>query len=253
MDQEVVALIGETVHKINIPNNDMELFDGIYWGDVCTLFTPAYWKALEWIEKENKAYRDHRLGQTLSEEIAACLLGGYGIPSEIGLAAYYQVRDLGLLSRCPSLNECYTALAEPLKLKNKTVHYRFAKQKAYYLYCALVRLSETEPPIFDDLMFRSWLLDFEGIGYKTASWITRNWLGSDRVAIIDIHIHRAGILTGLYNLKDSPAKNYLSMEERFIKFANALDIKASDLDALIWRHMKQTSGLVIQLIQKKTN
>lgn len=250
MAQEIVALIGSTTYKVNIPDPNVELFDGVYWGETCTLFTPAYWKALACIEKENKIRRNHRMGQTLSEEIAACLLGGYGIPSEVGLAAYNRVKDWGLLSRCPSAKECYMALAEPLKLKNKTVRYRFAKQKADYLHLALMRLAETEPPLSDDLLFRSWLLNFEGIGYKTASWITRNWLDSACVAIIDIHIHRAGILAGFYNQKDSPAKNYLSMEERFIKFARALDIKPSDLDASIWWQMKQANGLVLQLMGK---
>lgn len=253
MTQKLVSLINGAFCEIKLPDHEVELFDGICWGDACTLYTPAYWKTLSWIEEENKTQHSHRLGQTLSEEITACLLGGYGIPSEIGLAAYFRVKESGLLLKCPSAKECYYALAEPLKIKNKTVRYRFARQKADYLSRALIRLAQTDAPPADDLLFRSWLLDFDGIGYKTASWITRNWLCSDRVAIIDIHIYRAGILAGFYNRNDSPTKNYLSMEDRFIKFANALEIKASDLDALIWRHMKQTNGLVIQLMQKKSS
>jgi thermostable 8-oxoguanine DNA glycosylase len=251
MTRKNVSIKRELVEKNNIPNPDEEIFEGVFWGDTCALFTPAYWKAIYQIEKENKtAISNHRLGKTLSEEVAACLLGGYGIPSEIGLAAYSRVKERGLLNKAPTFEECYEALAEPLKIGHKTVRYRFAKQKADYLHCALKRLSESKPPLSEDLELREWLLGFKGIGYKTASWITRNWLGSDQVAIIDIHIHRAGLLAGFYNQKDSPSKNYLSMEERFIKFAQVLEIKASDLDALIWRQMKNTNYLVLQLLQQ---
>ncbi len=111
-------------------------------------------------------------------------------------------------------------------------------------------LSQNQPPTEDDLEFRRWLLQLGGIGPKTASWITRNWLRSDRVAIIDIHIQRAGLLMGLYNLKQSPAKEYFDMEDRFLAFANCLGVKASILDALIWRRMKDAGSLVFTLIER---
>ena len=43
---------------------------------------------------------------------------------------------------------------------------------------------------------RDWLLAIPGIGPKTASWIVRNRTGSSAVAIIDVHILRAGTSAG---------------------------------------------------------
>jgi endonuclease III len=45
---------------------------------------------------------------------------------------------------------------------------------------------------------RQLLLSIEGIGPKTASWIVRNVMGSDDVAIIDIHILRACTGMGVF-------------------------------------------------------
>ncbi|MDZ3993341.1 hypothetical protein PspTeo4_24872 [Pseudomonas sp. Teo4] len=47
-------------------------------------------------------------------------------------------------------------------------------------------------PLHSGRALRDWLLELPGIGYKTASWVARNWLDADDVAILDIHILRAG-------------------------------------------------------------
>jgi thermostable 8-oxoguanine DNA glycosylase len=143
----------------------------------------------------------------------------------------------------------YEALSSPLDVQGRQIRYRFAPQRSDYVSSALVKLSEIEAPIDDDLAFRQWLLDFRGIGPKTASWITRNWLNSEKVAIIDIHIQRAGLLMGLFKTDESPARNYFKMEERFLAFANNIGVRASLLDALIWRQMKDAGSMVFQLLR----
>jgi N-glycosylase/DNA lyase len=83
----------------------------------------------------------------------------------------------------------------------------------------------------------------KGIGLKTASWITRNWRDSDRVAVIDIHIQRAGQHIGLFK-NESPSKNYFEMEQRFLVFADILGARASELDTIMWSHMKNWGRLI---------
>ena len=232
-----------------LPSAKEEVLRGVYWGDCAFIFTPAYWKTLAWITGEAKA-EHHRLGNNLTEEIAACLLGGYGIPSEVGLAAFHQIKNYGILDGSyHTSDKIYEVLSRPLLCGNKSIRYRFAEQKSRYLSKALKKLCESNMPIDDHRAFRHWLLEFDGIGYKTASWITRNWLSSDEVAIIDIHIHRAGILIGLYSAADSPSRNYLSMEERFLAFAQTINVEASQLDALIWREMKNAGNIALRLLK----
>ncbi|WP_198137890.1 hypothetical protein [Verminephrobacter eiseniae] len=37
----------------------------------------------------------YKLGRTLAQEVAACLLGGHGIPAPVGLAAYKRLHERG--------------------------------------------------------------------------------------------------------------------------------------------------------------
>ena len=76
-------------------------------------------------------------------------------------------------------------------------------------------------------------------------------MSSDSVAIIDIHIYRAGLLMGLYHSSETPAKHYFKMERRFLEFANAIGVRASILDALIWRQMKDAGNMALDLIRSQ--
>jgi hypothetical protein len=78
-------------------------------------------------------------------------------------------------------------------------------------------------------------MSLPGIGPKTASWIARNWLDADDVAILDIHIMRVGQVIGLFPLEQTVERHYMALEERFLRFAELLDVRASELDAIIWR------------------
>jgi N-glycosylase/DNA lyase len=251
MSQEIEMSVRGVLKRFSLPNHYEPVLPGVTWGHHYATFTPAFWATQAWLDQDDGTYSNFRIGDTLKEEVAACLLGGYGIPAEVGLAAFYRVRDDGLLDdTAPSEELLCKTLSTPLIIGNRSVHYRFASQRSKYLSKALEMLAQTQPPMDDDLAFRQWLLGLSGIGPKTASWITRNWLKSDRVAIIDIHIHRAGLLMGLYNLGQSPSREYFHMEDRFLAFANCISVKASLLDALIWRRMKDAGSLVFKLIER---
>jgi thermostable 8-oxoguanine DNA glycosylase len=77
-----------------------------------------------------------------------------------------------------------------------------------------------------------------GIGPKTASWIVRNWTGTDEVAILDVHVIRAGQLIGLFPKHIRLPRDYSALEARFLEFSHALKVRASLLDAIIWREMR---------------
>lgn len=108
------------------------------------------------------------------------------------------------------------------------VRYRFAKQKARYLAAALQKLSTEHPPLSSGRALRDWLLDVPGIGYKTASWVARNWLDADDVAILDIHILRAGLLGKFFESNLTVERHYLQLEEQFIRFSKGLGVRASN-------------------------
>ena len=78
------------------------------------------------------------------------------------------------------------------------------------------------------------MLSFEGIGPKTASWIVRNHMGSDDVAIIDVHVLRACHRMKLFPNEISLPRDYRALEESFLNFANAIKVRASLLDAVMW-------------------
>lgn len=231
-----------TVYSFALPNPDNEVMPGVRWGSHEQLFTPAYWAVQSWIHERAGNPFQTRLGNTLSEEIAACLLGGYGMKAEVGVAAFEKLRDLGFLSRNGVTHlEIAKVLEEPLRVNGGTVRYRFATQRSRYLSETLNRVAKEEPPT-EDLSLRSWLLQFPGIGLKTASWITRNWRQSDEVAIIDVHLFRACRMMGLFE-SQTLGPHYLKMERLFIEFAKALRVRTSQLDALIWCQMRTWGSL----------
>jgi N-glycosylase/DNA lyase len=252
MAQTIVAGPADSSQRLNLPDPSEEVMDGVLWGQHYALFTPAYWATMAWYDTFEEQRIGYRIGHTLTEEVAACILGGYGIPAEVGWAAFYRIRQAGLLEQSqPETEPFVQLLREPLLVDGRRVRYRFASQKSRYLSAALSKLQTESPPIDDDLAFRNWLLNLEGIGPKTASWITRNWLQSDNVAIIDVHIHRAGLLMGLYNRADTPAKNYFAMERKFLDFSRQIKVKASTLDALIWYEMKHAGTMALDLVKKR--
>ena len=193
----------DEILELELPPPDTRLLDGINWGRFDEFFTPAFWKGQAWICGRKQRHQQYRLGKTLLEEAAACVLGGHGMPAEVGVAAFYHLSRCGFFAtgRAASVDEgdLEMALMVPLVCGQRQVRYRFPRQKARCLAPLLRSLAVDPPPVSDHNTFREWFLSFQGIGPKTASWITRNWLDSDSVAILDVHIHRAGVLCGIFH------------------------------------------------------
>jgi N-glycosylase/DNA lyase len=233
----------------SFPDADVRLTDDVVWGSYDVLFTPAFWK-IQYHLSDFPKTNSHRLGSTILEEIVACLLGGYGLPSELGLLAFQRLRNRQLIKRNVTEIEVRSALGEPFEREDgRHVKYRFYNQKAKFVAALMEREDLDNIPLDDDLLLRKWLLSVRGIGPKTASWITRNWLGSERVAILDIHLVRAGILAGIFPDDVDVTKSYFEMETKFINFCQALDVKPSNLDALIWWKMKRSNRLALSFLK----
>jgi len=137
---------------------------GVYWGraeelgTVAFWYTQAHWAALS---GDTAVHGPHALGRTLEEEVAACVLGGYGIPANVGLAAFDAVCADGLLDQRtdveqPSFEESLRAtLPRPLCMDGRSVRYRFAAQRARRLAAALAVLARESPSdALSDVAFR---------------------------------------------------------------------------------------------------
>lgn len=230
------------------PAPEEEVMPGVQWGRFDVLFTPAFWAGRVWLSTIDGEQRTHRLGQSLREEIAACLLGGFGIPAEVGLAAFARVRQRGLLEREPTVAELLTALREPLHIGNRSIRYRFASQKATYLAGALRQANTIAQPA-DDVAFRDGLAEMPGIGLKTASWITRNTRDSDAVAILDIHVCRACEIAGVFEPGVKVARAYRRLEAQYLAFAAAIGARSSLLDSIMWENMRRLSRWIPRHIE----
>lgn len=224
--------------QILMPNADTEVVPGVLWGLPEEIFSPAFWKYQSQLKREKGEHCDYQLGRTLLEEVSVCLLGGYGMPAELGLAAFHRLRDEGLLDGFATRSEIKSALSRPFQIKGRARKYRFISQKAEYLSSALSQLRDVTLSE-DHRASRDYLTTIKGIGPKTASWVIRNYLGSDDVAILDVHIVRAGVTAGLFKMNANPSTSYYQLEEKFLSFCQALDEPASLLDSIMWDFMRR--------------
>lgn len=238
--QVMHGVFGTDIRSLELPSPDADVLPGVAWGNFDVLFTPAFWAGRMWLHAETNTPSTFRLGSTLAEEVVACLLGGHGLPAAVGLAAYERLKSVSMCAGTPTAQAIEEQLLRPLTVQGRQIRYRFPRQRASFVARALGVLARTQVPD-TDLALRNFLISLPGIGPKTASWITRNWLGSDRVAIIDIHIQRAGVLAGFFKPAWTPARHYRILEEQFLIFAQALGVKASLLDNLIWQEMRVLS------------
>ncbi len=252
MKQRMEALLGDQLHALELPAPSEDVIAGVKWGQFDHIFSPAFWYSRVWYQRALAHTVVYRLGENLAEEIVACLLGGYGLPAEVGLAAFQRLKQRGLFSR-PRFSESRieSALMEPLPIRGRQVRYRYPKQRSHFIAEALKRLSSEPTPLADDLALRAWLLTFKGVGPKTASWITRNFLDSDNVAILDIHIYRAGVLAGVFRPEQNVVRDYNDLEARLIQFARALNVRLAVLDTLMWSEMRQMSSFAIEALRNR--
>jgi N-glycosylase/DNA lyase len=208
------------------------------WGKPHHLGTACYWVEQARRKPGNSGYA---LGTSLREEVAACLLGGHGMPARVGLAAFDAVRSAGLLEdRCrPTSDDIETVLRRPLRPSGvvKPVLYRFPRQRALRLAFCLAELARENPPV-EALALRDWLMRLPGIGPKTAAWIARNRTGSDDVAIIDIHLRRAGLAAGFFSPHWRLPRDYGAFELGFVAVARLGGVPTAALDAYIWDELQ---------------
>lgn len=248
MTQTAAVLAGPVVVKVDLPPPDSDALPGVPWGAIEAFPSPAYWTYQVIARRISGAQLRHRLGSTLTEEVAACLLGGHGIPASVGIAAFQKLRSRGVLNGQPTESELLGLLSEPLDIDDRQVRYRFARQKARYLSVALSRLALEHPPLTSGRALRDWLVQLPGIGFKTASWVARNWLDADDVAILDIHILRAGALARFFHEEFTVERNYLELEEQFLRFSEAIGVRPSELDAVMWHEMMSSPRTITQLM-----
>lgn len=243
------ALVHGAPCSLDLPPPAERVVPGVRWGAFDELFTPAFWAGRVWMQGAEQQAHVHRLGKSFAEEVAACLLGGYGIPAEVGLAAFERLRAAGLLARTPSSREVEAALDAPLQVGAGLARYRFARQKSGYLAGCLAALNAAPGLPEGDRELRGFLAELPGIGPKTASWITRNWRDSDAVAILDVHICRACILAGVFPSGSDPARDYFGLEARFLAFSEALGTRASMLDSVMWQVMRRLGPIAVRTRQ----
>ncbi|MCQ1779401.1 hypothetical protein NOJ05_19515 [Neorhizobium galegae] len=226
------------IEEIVLPSHLDEVMPGVQWGAFDDLFTPSFWKYQSEAQARKQRYSSHKLGETLLDELAVCLLGGYGIPAEMGMRAFDRLSNARLLDGEATEAEILAVLSEPFQDGGKARKYRFAKQKASYLSRSL-RMAKGVELAASAREIRDQLLNMPGIGPKTASWIVRNHLDSDDVAIIDVHLHRACVMMNVFESASDPTRDYYILEELFLKFAKAIKVRASVLDAVMWDFMRR--------------
>ncbi len=241
--QKVTTFRNGVIEALDLPSPDADVLPGVPWGRFDEFFTPAFWRARLWIDGENSVLGNYKLGKNLREEVAACLLGGFGMPAEVGLAAFQRLNDDGLLDGTASAASIEDVLRTPLDIRGRKIRYRYPKTKSRFLALAMLRLNSEAAPNSCPRSLRNWLMSFEGIGPKTASWITRNVMESDQVAVLDVHILRAGTLMGLFDPSDDVTRDYFRLEDRLVSFATALGVRLSKFDSVLWCYMRQLNTL----------
>lgn len=249
MNQCGAVMLGAATVQIELPPASCEVVPGVNWGRIDAFPSPAYWTYQVLARRAQGTRINFKLGGTLREEVGACLLGGHGIPATVGIAAFADLKRRGAFQDgAPDEGTLYDWLSEPITIDGRSIRYRFAKQKAKYLAAALARLDCETPPCRSGSELRTWLLDIPGIGLKTASWVARNWLDADDIAILDIHLLRAGLLAGFFPRDLSVERHYLELEALFLEFSRGLGVRASELDAVIWWEMMSSRETVQRLM-----
>jgi N-glycosylase/DNA lyase len=243
VDGGAIEAISPLVLEREIPLEDpgplISLRVGAYalslrWGQPHLLSTCAFW-----IDQTRQRGRSssYRLGQDLSEEVVACLLGGFGVPAEVGLGAFKALREEGLIgaSPPPTPGQIEAVLCGPIAVlgRRHPSRYRYPRQRAERISTALRLLAEGDIPS-SPLALRDWLVQIPGVGPKTASWVVRNHTGADCVAIIDIHVQRAGLAAGFFDDSWRLPRDYELFERSFLAIARLGGVSAAALDACIW-------------------
>lgn len=253
MSQTLHYWEGDTEIRRDMPDADIEVIPGVRWGEHCALFTPAYWLSQLWMGGLDQVKRSpYQAHGTLNEELVFCMLGGYGITAELATAAFEVCRDAQLISDLETSADMWAKqLLLPLIVNGKQQKYRYPMQKAIYIADAMAHLQKNSLAELNGRELRDALLKIRGVGPKTAGWVARNFLDTDEVAILDIHLIRAGQLCGVFSTGQRVERDYFEMEARFIDFCKALTARPAVLDCLIWNQMRTYGRLALDALDSK--
>lgn len=237
--QEYWVGVGESAQQVQLPSAEWEIMPGIKWGRAETPDTPAYW-AIQCRLEENPLHGYINSSGNLVEEIGFCLLGGFGITAEINEAAFTRLRAEGVfdLEAIWAEKDIRGLLTQPLDVQGRMVRYRFPNQRAKRISNMRKRLCLSTFDGLSEEELLSALSKLDGIGPKTAAWIVRNHCASDKVAILDIHVIRACKRIGIFPEEIKLPRDYSKLQETFLDFADQLQIRASVLDAVMWKDMR---------------
>ena len=205
------------------------------WGRFDAFGTAAYW-----VNQAARGQYSARLVRSchradLLSETVFCLLGGFGVTAESATAAHRAVRQLLAARPLPTAEEISNVLLRPMS--NGLGRYRFPHQRGERIAAALRKL-RTEAPPSDPQDLREYLLNFGGIGPKTAAWIVRNVTDSARVAIVDIWLDRALTHVGVFRPEWDLATHYYRYEEAFLQYAARGDVLPGALDLCVWEQAR---------------
>lgn len=205
---------------------------GFAWGEPWRIGTAAFWVD----QCRQREAADLRLGGDLFEEVVACLLGGWGIPGDVGVAAFDRLRSEGLLAPPPCAEAIESLLRAPFVLsgRRRPIRYRFPQQRAARIVGAAAVLESVDPPS-EPLTLRHWLAErVPGVGLKTASWIVRNLTAEAPIAVIDVHVRRAGVGAGFFHPDWQLPRDYLLFETAFVEVAKRGGVFPGHLDHAVW-------------------
>ena len=240
--QTLKVVQGDELRVVLLAGPGEDVIPGIRWGDAAELLTPAYWAL-------RSSLRDTALDEvagpalTLVEEVAFCLLGGFGVTAEMAQAFFERLRLEGMFEAgaAPTEAELRSLLDERLSIGKRLSKYRYPAQRARRLASELPLLSAERFRTSDPLRLREELLTLEGVGPKTASWIVRNWLQANDVAILDIHVVRACQIMKVFPAEVCLPRGYAQLEGRFLEFARGIGVSPAKLDAIMWSEMRTFS------------
>jgi hypothetical protein len=102
-----------------------EIVPGVPFGRPEWVPSPAFWLSLAsqgWTDDERYVSEP---GSPLADDVAFCILGGYGIRMEVNQAAWDRLKAAGALT--PPVDEATieALLLEPLSVLGRSVRYRF--------------------------------------------------------------------------------------------------------------------------------
>lgn len=223
------------------------ILPGVRYGRPDELLSPAYWamRCTSFDASKTDSLSRHI---TLAEEVGFCLLGGFGVTMELATAFFERLKSEGAFECTAPLQEeaLLRLLLEPASVDGRPSRYRFPRQRASRISKAMNSLKSIDIGVDDPVVLRDQLQAIDGIGPKTASWIARNWLGTDHVAILDIHVLRAGWAINLFDKNCRLPRDYFALERQFIMFAELLHVRASVLDAVIWSDMRKFGSRLVK-------